>query len=151
MPSNKNSFHLATISLSTLKFVGQTVLFFWGIFFSQIGMTGYQQGILMAIYPLVGLLSTLPLGLLNDRIYSKTLISIGYLLLAFQFLEIGETQNFFLIGLLLMLGSLGSNMIKVSTDSFFYKAILKNQNKWDPTWELTFWEQDWECSRVDYS
>lgn len=103
------------------NFMTQVVLFFLGIYFTQIELTGVQQGILFAVYPLTGILSAVPIGLLNDRVYPRTLIAIGYLLIATQYLGITQTTDFYALIGLFTLGSLGAQLNQLSLDAFFYK------------------------------
>lgn len=107
--------------ISVLKFMNQVLLFYWGVYFTQIELSGYQQGILLAMYPLVGMLSVIPIGFLNDRIPSKTMITLGFLLLSLQYFIVGQSEHFFLIALAFLLGSFGTVSTKLSLDSFFYK------------------------------
>lgn len=119
----------AALFRSLLKFVDQTMIFFWGVYFTQIGLTGVEQGILFAIFPLIGIASVIPAGLLNDRVYPKTLITLGYLLFGTEFILLTQTTNFWMIVLLFIVGSLGLNLTDLSLESLFYKTGDKKQTK----------------------
>jgi MFS family permease len=119
----------ATLFISALKLINQTMLFFWAIYLTQLGLSGIEQGMLLAIYPFISLLLIIPAGLLNDRIYPKTLIFWGYLFLASQFLIMPYAQNFVSVACAFILGSIGTMSVKISVDSFFYKTGEKNKSK----------------------
>ncbi|MDP2625158.1 MAG: MFS transporter, partial [Candidatus Peregrinibacteria bacterium] len=110
-------------------FINQSMLFYWGIYFTQINLGGFEQGIIFAIYPMVGILSVLPTGLFNDRVHSKNLIFAGFTLIAVQFFGILFTQNFFVLCGIFTLGSIGAMLSKLSIDSFFYKNSNRDKSK----------------------
>lgn len=119
----------ASLFMSLTNFMGQTLLFFWGVYFTQIDLTGAQQGLLFAIYPTMAILSVLPAGWLNDRIYPRTLVCIGYLMMAIQYAGLSFHDSFLGLAGFFVLGSLGTNLTKLSIDSFFYKTGNHNHSK----------------------
>ena len=120
----------ATFFVSMSKLIAQTMLFFWGIYYTQIGLTGLEQGILFAIFPLVSILSAIPVGLLNDRISSRRLAMLGYTLNGLNLWLISLVGgNFWALLIIIAMGSFGVTLSNLSIDSIFYKTGDKNQNK----------------------
>lgn len=130
MPSSQTApIRRATFLISMQKFLAQAILFYWGIYFTSLGLSGAQQGILFAIYPIVTLLVVVPIGFLNDRIPSKYLGALGFFLLASQFFGFATTTNFQLFVLVSIFGGIGTNLITLSVDSFFYKNSNREKSK----------------------
>ncbi len=120
----------ATFFISMSKFIAQTMLFFWGIYYTQIGLTGLQQGILFAVFPITSILSAIPIGLLNDRVSSKNIAFLGYLLNGTNLWLISLVGgNFWALLAIITFGSFGVTMSNLSIDSIFYKTGNKTQNK----------------------
>jgi MFS family permease len=120
----------ATFFISMSKFISQTMLFFWGIYFTQIGLSGMQQGVLFAIFPIVSILSAIPIGLLNDRLSSKRIAMLGYALNGINFWLISLVgANFWALFAINAVGSFGVTMSNLSVDSIFYKTGDKKQNR----------------------
>jgi MFS family permease len=119
----------ASLFMSLTNFMGQTLLFFWGVYFTQINLTGVEQGILLAIYPAMAILTVIPAGFMNDRVYPRTLIAIGYLMMALQYQGLTRYDSFYALTIIFILGSIGTNLTKLSIDSFFYKTGDSKKNK----------------------
>ena len=128
-PNPTNPLRRATFLISAQKFLAQAILFYWGIYFTSLDLSGVQQGILFSIYPIVTLLVVVPIGFLNDRIPSKYLSALGFALLASQFFGFAATTDFQLFILVSILGGLGTNLITLSIDSFFYKNSNREKSK----------------------
>lgn len=127
MKSNQN-IQKTTFFVSIFRFIGQTMLFFWGIYFTQVGFSGWEQGFLFALHPLVSILITIPIGLLNDRISSRTLIQLGFLGTAIMFLGLSFTTSFWLIIPILIIGDIAHVSTTLSLDSLFYKTGNAQKN-----------------------
>ncbi|MFA6435793.1 MAG: MFS transporter [Candidatus Gracilibacteria bacterium] len=128
-PFHSGSVRRATFLISAQKFLAQAILFYWGIYFTNIGLSGAQQGILFAIFPIVTLLVVVPIGFLNDRIPSKYLSALGFILLASDFVGFAVFNNFQIFILVSILGGIGTNLITLSVDSFFYKNSNREKSK----------------------
>ena len=105
----------------------QGVGFFWAIFFSSIGFSGTQIGIIVALTIITGLISIVPSGIINDRIKSKNLITLALLIIAIQFIGISQTQAFPAVIIFSIFGGIGGNLYTASADSIFYKS-MENRN-----------------------
>jgi MFS family permease len=99
--------------------------FFWAIYYNSIGFTGTQIGIIVAVSSLMGFVTTLPSGFMNDKIKSRDLISIALLLLAGWFVGISLIPTFPAVIFFTILGGIGSNLYASSSDSLFYKSTEK--------------------------
>ncbi len=128
MTTSDQNIRKASIFSSLSRFLAQTMLFFWGIYFTQVGFSGWEQGILFALYPLLNLLIIVPIGLLNDRIPSRTLIQLGFLMMAFQMWGVSFTSNFWLLIPIFILGDIGGISVYLSLDSLFYKSGDSKKN-----------------------
>lgn len=118
----KKSLALLTTMMSSYKFTMNSLTFFIAIYYSSIGFSGIQIGILIAITTITSLLFTVPTGLTNDKITPKKLIQFGTLILITEFILLSLTQNFYHILLLVFIGSFGAQLFTVSIDSLFYKT-----------------------------
>jgi len=122
--NTKPIWRLATFN-SIVKMLIVSVDFFWAIYYSSIGFSGVQIGIIFGIATITGLVTVLPSGFVNDRLKSKDLISIAILLLAAQFIGISQLQTFPAIIFFAILGGIGKNLYTTSMDSLFYKSTEK--------------------------
>jgi len=100
-------------------------MFFWAIFYSSIGFSGTQIGIIFAASSITSLITITPSGFINDKIKSKTLISLGLLFLAAQFLGSSQTTSFLPMLILSVIGTVGYYLYSASIDSIFYKTAGK--------------------------
>lgn len=123
--SIKRTWQIALFN-GVIKMLIQGVGFFWAIFFSSIGFSGTQIGIVIALTVITGLISIVPSGIINDRIKSKNLITLALLILAIQFIGISQTQTFPAVIFFSILGGIGGNLYVASADSIFYKSIKGN-------------------------
>jgi MFS family permease len=122
--NTKPIWRLATFN-SVVKMLIVSVDFFWAIYYSSIGFSGVQIGIIFGIATITGLVTVLPSGFINDRLKSKDLISIAILLLAAQFIGISQLQTFPAVMFFAILGGIGKNLYTTSMDSLFYKSTEK--------------------------
>lgn len=107
------------------KFLVSCLMFFWAIFYSSIGFSGTQIGVIFAASSITGLITMAPSGFMNDRLKSKHLITIGLLALAVQFIGSAFTTSFILIAILSIIGTAGYDLYGASIDSIFYKTAGK--------------------------
>jgi len=127
--TSKKSLKIAGRLVALSRLINQSLMFYWGLYFTQIGLTGIQQGLLFMIFPVVSILSTIPIGLMSDRIYPRTLTAIGYLILGVEMLLVSQTTSFWHLAFLFIFAGLSVNFIERSLDSFFYKNSDSTQQK----------------------
>lgn len=96
-------------------------MFFLPIFLTQNGLSGLQIGILLFIYTITGILSTLPIGYLNDRIHSRKLIIFGICFYILYLLALSFFNNFLIFIPFFIFGGMGSNWVFISLDSMFFR------------------------------
>lgn len=114
-----STFHFAA------KFLINCMAFFWAIFYNSIGFSGTQIGIIFAASSITSLVTITPSGFINDKIKSRTLISIGLMLIAVEFLGASLTNAFVPMMILGILGTVGFYLYTASIDSIFYKTAGK--------------------------
>jgi len=122
--STKSVWQISTFN-SFVKMFIVGINFFWAIYYNSIGFTGTQIGIIVAVSSLMGFVTTLPSGFMNDKIKSRDLISIALLLLAGWFVGISLIPTFPAVIFFTILGGIGSNLYASSSDSLFYKSTEK--------------------------
>jgi DHA1 family quinolone resistance protein-like MFS transporter len=97
-------------------------LFFLPLHLKNIGFSGWEIGILMAVDSLTSLLTTLPIGISNDLIASRRLVVGSFLALACTYFMLAEATGFFvLMALFILLGSCNS-LAQISLKSLIYKT-----------------------------
>jgi MFS family permease len=108
-----------------------SVAFFWAIYFTEIGLNGVQIGSIMGARELTGILFITVGGLLNDRIKSKKLISVAFLLLVTIFLSLSTTTEYLTILIFFILFGLAMTLWSISKDSILLKTSggKKQSNK----------------------
>ncbi len=109
-------------------FIVQMIYFFLPIFLKDIGMNGYQIGILMGAVTITGLLTIFPIGILNDRLKSKKLLAISFIFLALFYLGITIAKSFIiLIFVFLALGA-ANTLSRTSMDTLIFKTKKSNKD-----------------------
>ena len=92
------------------------------IYLSEIGFTGYEIGILAAIYAISSIFVSFPTGFVNDR-WTIRLTLVAWIILVSSFLlGISLLASFVLFMPLYFLGGLGYNMGNVSIRTLVYKT-----------------------------
>ncbi len=108
-----------------VKYLINAMMFFFGIYFSQIGLTGPQIGTIFAVGTVVSLLVALPSGFSNDKMRSRHLMAFGLFLLAIQYFAFNFSENFLPTLIFFALGSIGVKIYNTSADCLFYKSAEK--------------------------
>jgi MFS family permease len=103
---------------------------FLPIYFQEIGFLPSQIGALMAVFPLSTLFLILPFGILTDRFQPKGLIVIGFLLFQFCLIVFKYFTFFYLLLGIMLIGGIGGTLLRVSSDSLFYKTIGDRGRGW---------------------
>lgn len=120
--------NLVALTNALYKLLSTSVVFFWAVYFKEIGFSGLQIGAIIAAMSITGIVFINTGGLLNDRIKSKSLISIAILLITIEFLGVSQTVNFWSIFALFVLGGFAGTLYGISTDSILLKT-LKEENR----------------------
>jgi len=95
--------------------------FFLSLYLFNKGFSLVDIGLLMGIPILLSFLISIPIGLINDRQNSKTLIIIGLLFIGLAVISITFFSTFWLIMGFLVLKTIGMNLFSISMDSLIFK------------------------------
>ncbi len=100
-------------------------LFFLGIHFVNIGLTGAEIGLLFAISEIVSIVTILPSGLGNDRFNSKNLITFSLLMMGIHLISLAYITSFPLLTISFLVAGIGHTLYRTSSQSLFYKDSQK--------------------------
>lgn len=124
MSSLKNVISMSIFN-GVVKYLINAMMFFFAVYFYQIGLSGAQIGFIFAVGTITGLVTALPSGFTNDRTKSRHLITLGLALLALQYFAFSFSQSFLPTLAFFTLGSIGVKIYNTSADSLFYKSAEK--------------------------
>lgn len=137
MKSETNKFTFVFILAALFSLFHNILVIYIPIYLKDIGLNGFEIGLLFSLYSLAAFISLFQAGILSDRLSSRTMIIISILLLAVFYigLSFGLTVIWILIVLFLIFG-LGHNIMKVATDSFTLKNVEENKGRLFGKYEL---------------
>jgi len=110
---------------SAVRGLHMMTIFFLGIHFSNLGLSGAQIGLLFFINTITSILTVIPSGFSNDTFRSKRLITFSLLLVAIEYLGFALTDNFSVLAILFFLGGIGTTFYNTSIQSLFHKESKK--------------------------
>jgi len=96
------------------SFIVNFIVWFLPLLFVDLGFSGLEIGILVSVFTVVSLMTSFPIGVINDRLSIREAILAGFLLLVAFLLGIFIVKSFWFFLLFYALGGLGSNMVYVS-------------------------------------
>lgn len=123
--------------VSIYRYATHGLSFFWALYFVKLGFSGYQIGILFAMFAITALLIPLPTGIFSDRITPKKIILAGLGLVLIELYWASITTNFLSFVCILLIGGIGDNIFKVSIDSLFFKILNKKRKERTINWYLS--------------
>jgi MFS family permease len=97
------------------------VFFYLAIILKEFRFSGWDIGILLAMYSLTPLLISVPAGIMNDRIDSRVLISISCIGNGLFFAGLIFTKSFLPLLILFLLGGASNNFLFVSLQALALK------------------------------
>lgn len=100
-------------------------LFFLGIHFVNIKLTGAEIGLLFAISEIISIVTILPSGLGNDRFNSKNLITFSLLMMGLHLISLAYLTSFPMLAVSFLVGGLGHTLYRTSSQSLFHKDSQK--------------------------
>jgi MFS family permease len=86
------------------------------------GFAGWQIGLLMGVDSLMTLLTTLPMGVSNDMVPSRQLVTCSFAALAITYFSLSFSSSFFMLLLLIMFYGTWYNLGQISIRALFYKT-----------------------------
>ncbi len=112
----------------TRNFILSFTLFFLPILLFDLGFDGMQIGILISSMTFTVLLSTFPIGILNDKLSIRYIVVIGMFLESVFFFGLYAFDSFWLIACAFIAGALGGNMIETSIRGLTFKLAEKGMH-----------------------
>ncbi len=112
VPNGLNFAKLLTLNIT---------FFFIPLLLIDFGFDGLQIGILMSIYTVVSIVSSFPIGIINDRLSIKYVIITGMVLESIHFAGLYAFRDFYVIMLFFIAGGIGGNMVDSSIRSLTFK------------------------------
>lgn len=114
-----------------LFFFYRMVLFplsaFLPLFLETKNITGGPVGLLIGEIYIIGILVTIPSGMLNDRIESRKMITASLFIFSAGIFLLVFGTSFWVFVLIFALIGLGRNLFQVSFDALFFKQIIKGK------------------------
>lgn len=107
--------------LFSLSLLHMFVIVILPIYLSSLGLTGYEIGILSAIYAITTIFVSFPTGFVNDRWTVRLTMIGGVIFISTFILGLSFFDSFFLFIPLYFLGGLGRNLADVSIRTVYYK------------------------------
>jgi predicted MFS family arabinose efflux permease len=104
-------------------FIIQATLFYMPIYLKELGYSGIQIGALMGLFSITGLLLIIPLGILNDRIKTKYLITGAIVCISISFFSLLYTRDFSTLFLTLLVLGAGISGFDISIGSLVMKTL----------------------------
>ncbi|MBU0530593.1 MAG: MFS transporter, partial [Nanoarchaeota archaeon] len=99
------------------------------IYLAGIGLTGYQIGLLVAVYAITSIFVSFPTGLVNDGWTVRNTMILGIFLFSVFLIGTGFFTDFILLIPLFIIGGLGTNLAAVSLRTIIYKIKMKGEGR----------------------
>ena len=99
------------------------ILAYIPIYFTDLGFSHFEISILLSIFPLVSLVLMLPFGIFSDKLSPKKLVIISLVLFAAFLLGLRQTEGFWSLLFLFIIGGIGDSLFRISNMSLYYKTL----------------------------
>ncbi|NQV08687.1 MFS transporter [Candidatus Woesearchaeota archaeon] len=110
-------------------FVNGLTIFYLPIYLKDIGLSGFQIGILFSISVVVGFIFVFQIGVLTDRFSIRRLIAIGLSLMALYSIGFALTKSFWLLLVFFFISGFGYYLHALSLDSFTLKMVKESMGR----------------------
>lgn len=97
------------------------------IYLSNIGLTGYEIGVLLAVFAITSIFVSFPAGVVNDRWTIRLTMIVGIAMVSSFLLGLGFFESFLIFIPLFFLGGLGTNLEEVSIRTLVYKTRMEGR------------------------
>jgi MFS family permease len=97
------------------------------IYLSEIGFSGYEIGLLVALYAITPVFVSFPTGVINDRWTIRLTMIAGICMVSAFMLGLGFLKGFIVFIPLFFLGGLGNNLEEVSIRTLLYKTKMEGK------------------------
>jgi len=114
---------------TTLLLVGLRLLvlnltyFFLPLYLRDLGITGWANGLLLAMFAVTAFLSAFQTGLFTDRYPIRFLAAAGFLLMAGFELAVTRTAAVPLLVVVFLIGGLGNTLLEISLSAYVLKTV----------------------------
>ena len=125
---NNNSILVPTTIVSIKSFLLFSILFYLPIYFSGIGFSGFEIGILLSVFSITALASSFLAGLLSDRFPVRYLSALSFFLMVAYVTCLSLTGDFWIILAAFFVGGLGNNIADISLTSFVLKVTERKDS-----------------------
>lgn len=96
--------------------------FLFAVYLGGIGMSGSRTGILLMVYTVTALLTSLTIGLFEDRFGARGNTVFGLLMMCLFYLALLCAREFPLLLAVFFVGGLGNNTVRVTMNALFFKS-----------------------------
>ena len=110
------------------NFILSFTVFFLPLLLFDLGFDGIQIGILISSMTFTVLLSTFPIGILNDKLSIRYIVVMGMILESVFFFGLYTFDSFWAIAGVFVAGALGGNMIETSIRGLTFKLTEKGMH-----------------------
>ena len=127
---NKNLYNIFVAHTLLQLFYGFMVIYTPIYLSKYIGFTWAEMGIIFTIMLLPFVIFEAPVGELEDEIYGeKEFLTIGFIIMGVTTLIISfiTVKSFWIWATLLFITRIGASLVEVSTESYFFKQVGKEQ------------------------
>ena len=108
---------LPAVLMGAVSMATALTFFYLAVWFKEdLGFSGAAIGALFAIHAVTGVAVTLPAGLLNDRVTSRTLVLVGLLVQAACLALLSTVRSFWLFAVIYLIWGLATGLFKLSLD-----------------------------------
>lgn len=98
------------------------------VYLSEVGLNGYQIGVLFSLHAFAILFVYFPVGFLSDRWPARLTAAVGMLLVSSLFVCLGFAETFAILAPLFFLGGMGTGIIDMSVMALTYKTCAKGKD-----------------------
>jgi MFS family permease len=105
----------------TFNLVLFMTLFYFPLYFVDIGLNGFQIGLLLGLFNITGLLFSFVIGAMTDRVKQKRLLFIGGILFSFFYLSLFFSKNFPLLVILFFVAGVSKQIILRTSEAQIYR------------------------------
>ena len=127
MNKDLKTFSTVFVMIGILSFVMHSLHFYIPIYLKDIGLTGFQIGILFSLFSIAALITIFEAGIFADRFTSRHMIIVGLIIMGASYVVFSFTKSFWLLILLFFLIGIAKNTNGIAFDSFTLKKVHKKK------------------------
>lgn len=124
-----NVFFFAYLLVAITTLLNGLIFFYVPIYLNNIGLSGFQIGVLFGLSVIVGLFFVFHIGVFTDRVSPRKMAALGLLLTSIYFIGFSQTTSFSILLLLFLLSGVGFYIFALTMDSFILKKVNHSVGK----------------------